>query len=140
MNSSKNEKEILRDILLEKFEDFLDYIESVLNEELSDSTRMKNISNYTLLINWNSETNFLEKLLEKFEIVKIAKVWFMEDTIKEFSSKIKSWEFYVIPDYTKDLELTTMYVFKKKDKLDNLKQQVKNFLDSLLPSPENQYH
>lgn len=140
MNSPRNDKETLKNILLEKFEDFLDYVEFVLKEELPDATRMKNISNYTLLINGNWEELFVDMLFKKFEVVKIAKTWFMEDAIQEFSSKIKSWEFYVVPDYTKNLELTTLYVFKKKDKIDNVKQKVKDFLDRFLPSPEPQYH
>lgn len=139
-NSPRNNQDQLREILLDKFENFLDYMEKILNEKLSDAVRMKNISNYTLLINGKGEQTFLKNLWTKFDLIKVAKIPFIDDTIKEFSWKIKSWEYYVVPDYTGDLQLTTIYVFKKKDTLNHFKQKVKDLLESLVPPPEPQYH
>lgn len=137
MNSPKDSNEFLREMILIKFEEFLDYVEVVISEKLPDATRMKNISNFSLHVKLIWDTNFQEELRKKFEVIKIAKKWFIEDAIKEKKSQIKSAEFYLIPSfYIQTLEYDTLYIVKKKDKLDNVKQWIQDFLDRFLPKPE----
>jgi hypothetical protein len=140
MNSPKDFNEFLRNTLLEKFEEFLDYVWVVIWEKLPDATRMKNISNFSLNLKLVWDVNFQEELAKKFEIVKVAKKWFIEDAIKERKKQIKSAEFYLIPRFhIETLEYDVLYIIRKKDKLDNVKQQVKDFLDNLLPKPEPEF-
>ena len=130
----------LKEILLEKYDDFLSLVESLLEDSLPDHAKMKNKSNYSLILNGNWESKFIDALFKKFEVIKIAQKWFMKDAVKEHKSKIMAAEYYVLPLYEKNYELHSIYIVKKKNKIDKIKQRVKSLLDDLIPKPVPNYN
>ena len=138
--NDSSESKNRRDVLLEKYDQFLTFVEWLLDEELPDHTKMKNKSNYTLVLNGNGYTKFAESFFKKFEVIKVAQKWFMKDAVKEHKSKIKAAEYYLLPLYEKDFDLNSIFIVKKKNKIDKIKQRVKSLLDDLLPKPQPNYN
>lgn len=142
MNKDNWEK-YKEDIILAIYDLFLDDIDKIIWEKLSDSTRMRNISNYKLLLQGKGERKFLEELLKNFDIIREAQAGFIEGPILEMKSQIRSAEIYLVPifeDHEAWKSLKKIFFVKKKDKLDALKQRIKRFLEDLLPDPEPGFH
>lgn len=67
----------------------------------------------------------------------------MDIPLKNFSSKILSWEVLLLPVVTiKDWELwyDEIVLYRKKDDFSDFKEKIKSFIDSILPKPKLKYN
>lgn len=124
------------------FESFIQYIEKIGKIELSDSVRLDNKNIYSMLIRLSEDDlQYKIELNKRYEIIKTAKHWWIDDTIVTYSAKIKTWEYNVVPQFSRpyeseetEKELEWIGIIKRKDKINLLKQWIKKLTEKLVPS------
>ncbi len=139
-NEKKDHQQEIKEELLQWVESFLEYVENIFWEKLSDATKMKNLNHYSLLLQWNAEQDFAQRLSKYFEVVKRAQQWFIEDSLKEKKSQIKSAELFILPRFIEgNSKLESVFFVRKKDQFWDFKKKINNWIQDILGNPELQH-
>ncbi len=128
---------------IDLFNNFLNEVEEIIKKDLSDNVRNKNLNMFLTFLKISDSLNFIKELHKKVIVIKEVKVWLMDIPLKNFSSKILSWEVLLLPVVTiKDWELwyDAIVLYIKKDDFSSFKEKIKSFIDSILPKPKLKYN
>jgi len=122
--------------LLEKYEFFLNYVEEVLEAQISDNVRNKNWNLFHTFCKLQDSPDLSRELGKKYELRGIYQ-WTVVDTVlRKRKRDIISWKQYMFPvivEWEGEYFLNKIIFLEKKDTLWKFWEKVKDFVSDVFP-------